>query len=662
MRRVIDKRKKFKALSRGTIEFLYPENAKVFAFIRRYKEEVILGVINLSRFSQAVELNLPEFRGCMPEEVFSYNKFPKIRDSKYMLTLSPHSHFWLLLKKDAVAVKEKQKFQFNADKSWEEILEPSNIERFTRDILPDYLYKSRWFGGKSKTIQSIRIADDFSLKLQQDVIRMLSLDVKNTDGTNSIYLLPVTFGKNEAIAQLMKDSPQAVVTHIRVGNGEGAIYDAVYDRNFHHYLFALIASNKSIRQNAGQLTGSHGKKYKETELKRDLKVHSEVLRAEQSNTSIVFDNKYFLKIFRKLDEGVNPDTEIVKYLTEERRFNHVPSFVGSIELRRARKEPVVLSLMQECVMNEGNAWSFTFDQLKGFYDSVTSKKTRDNRPSQLPKSLLDVHINDIPLSVKEHIGSFYLEMIRLLGQRTAEMHLEFASGNDNPNFAPEKFSTLYQRSVFQSMRVLTNKVMQDLKKNKSKLVGKEKKYAESLVSNEKNIIGYLKKMTQKKFSAQKIRIHGDYHLGQVLFTGKDFVIIDFEGEPARPLSERRLKRSALRDLAGMIRSFHYAAYGALYLNTSVLHEHIQGLEPWAEQWYGYVSGVFLESYLKTIGNANIVPADKDDFEILLKIFLLEKAVYELGYELNNRPDWVAIPLKGIKNILAVTKLEKEAAL
>lgn len=655
MRRVIDKRKKFKAFGRGSIEFLFPDNPKVLAFIRQYKEEVILVVINLSRFSQAVELNLPNYKGWTPEEIFSFNKFPKIKDANYPLTLSPHSHFWLSLKKEAYNTHlggEKELVHFTLNKSWEEILSVKHVEKFTRDVLPGYLHKCRWFGGKSKIIQGIKIVNDFPLTIEKSIVRLISFDVKYADGLNSVYLLPLAFGKKEETRQLIKNNPQSVVALINVNGAEGVLYDGVYNHGFHRFLFSLIGKNKRLKQPFGELVGYPGKKHKSELINYDSDITTEVLKAEQSNTSIIIDNKYFLKIFRKLEEGLNPDTEIIRYLTEERNFSHVPSFAGAIEYRRPKKEPIVLCLLQECVANQGNAWTFTFDQLKGFYDRVTSRKNEGDKALKLPGSFLDVKMEKIPADIKEYIGVFYLEMAKLLGERTAQMHLEFSSDYSNPNFSPEKFSTLYQRSVYQSMRGLTNKVFKDLEKNLSKLKKGSQQDARFLLRMQKEINGCLKRITQKKYSALKIRIHGDYHLGQVLYTGKDFMIIDFEGEPARTLSERRLKRSVLRDLAGMIRSFHYAAYGALYLNTSVLSEDVKRLEGWADQWYYYVCGIFLDSYLKTLGEANLVPKEAKDIEILLEIFLLEKAVYELGYELNNRPEWVSIPLKGIRHILA----------
>jgi maltose alpha-D-glucosyltransferase/alpha-amylase len=242
-------------------------------------------------------------------------------------------------------------------------------------------------------------------------------------------------------------------------------------------------------------------------------------------------------------------------------------------------------------------------------------------------------------------------MISLLGERTGQLHMALSSRTDDPSFAPEPFTMLYQRSVYQSMRNLTSRVMQLLRTNIKRLPEDVRKEASRMLDSEQAILHVFQKIMERKISSLKIRYHGDYHLGQVLFTGNDFVIIDFEGEPARSLTERRLKRSPVRDLAGMVRSFHYAAYSVFLKHASVRPEDVGLLEPWIHLWYTCVSGIFLDAYRRTVGKASLVPAERTGMETLFDAFVLEKAVYETGYELNNRPDWVIIPLRGITHIL-----------
>jgi maltose alpha-D-glucosyltransferase/alpha-amylase len=246
-------------------------------------------------------------------------------------------------------------------------------------------------------------------------------------------------------------------------------------------------------------------------------------------------------------------------------------------------------------------------------------------------------------------------MARLIGKRTGEMHLALAAEPDDHRFSPEPFSLLYQRSLYHSMRTLTRRVFDLLNRNLSGMSPNIRSKATVVAPLEKEIIAHFSRLFSKKIPSVKIRVHGDYHLGQVLFTGNDFVIIDFEGEPARSIGERRLKRSPLRDVAGMIRSFHYPAYSILYGTKTFSPEEIAVLEPWAECWYKFVASAFLRTYLETVKNASFIPSKDEDLELLLNAYLLEKAIYEVAYELNNRPDWVTIPLKGIADLMGVAQ-------
>jgi len=378
---------------------------------------------------------------------------------------------------------------------------------------------------------------------------------------------------------------------------------------------------------------------------------SQVLKAEQSNTSIVYEDRYYLKLIRNLKEGLHPDREIVQALTEKVRFPSIPPFGGAIEYRRPGAEPATVALVQGYVHCQGDSWSYTLDTIGRYFEQVLSRiKETGEKPPAWP-SFLNMEVVSLPPLFAELIEGHYLEMVTLLGRRTGEMHLALFSLPGEPDFAPEPFSMLYQRSVYQSMRGLTRQVFELLRRNEKTLPKEAKARAEEVLSLETKVLDQFKTVLDRKFSAMKIRTHGDYHLGQVLFTGKDFVITDFEGEPARPVSERRIKRSPLRDVAGMIRSFHYAAFSGLLREGSTRREDVPVLDPWADLWYQYVSGVFLNSYLNTAHDASFLPGKREEIVVMLKAFLLEKAVYEVGYELNNRPEWVIIPLRGITDLV-----------
>ncbi len=385
---------------------------------------------------------------------------------------------------------------------------------------------------------------------------------------------------------------------------------------------------------------------------KGIPLNSQRVKAEQSNTSILYEDKFYLKLFRNLKEGINPDQEMTKFLTEKARFQYVPPFAGSIEYRRPGFEPITLGLLQGFISNQGDAWTYTQDAIGRYFEKVLSRAREIQEAPKVPVSLFDIDLYQVPPLFQELIEGHYLEMTALLGKRTGEMHNALISVPEEEDFSPEPFSMLYQRSVFQSMRTLVNRVWQSLRNNIKNLPESLQEEASFILQSDRKILGSLQKFTSNKFSAMRIRIHGDYHLGQVLYTGKDFVIIDFEGEPARELTERRLKHSPLKDVAGMVRSFNYAAYTALVKGTSnVRPEDRPLLRQWAGLWYQCVSGLFLRSYLDAVRNASFMPAKKEELGIMLKAYLFEKVVYELGYELNSRPDWVNIPMRGIRDLM-----------
>jgi maltose alpha-D-glucosyltransferase/alpha-amylase len=382
-------------------------------------------------------------------------------------------------------------------------------------------------------------------------------------------------------------------------------------------------------------------------------LESQVLKAEQSNTSLLYGDKLYLKFYRRLDEGSNPDLEIGKFLTEEVAFSRVPPFAGSIEYRKPGAQPIVIGILQGYVPNEGDAWRYTIDATGRYFERVLSIRNETPVAPKAPSSILQLAYQEIPPFVQELIGGVHLEMAALLGKRTAELHLALSSNKEDPNFAPEPYTMLFQRSLYQSMQSRARQVLTLLRKSLSRFPREVGEKGQEVLNLDKQIMERFKLIYQKKISTMKIRIHGDYHLGQVLYTGNDFFIIDFEGEPARPLSERRLKHSPFRDVVGMVRSFHYKAYTTLITQAWVRPEDVPVLEPWADLWFKYISATFLRSYLDTAKGAPFVPEDRQEVEILMNVFLLDKALYEMAYELNNRPDWVLLPLKGIKDLLEV---------
>ena len=647
MKRVIGMRKKFRAFGRGDINFLSPANAKIIAYTRTYEEEDILVLANLSRFSQAAELDLEAYEGYTPVEVFSHNKFPKVTQQPYLFTMAPHGYYWFLLEKEKNHLEDVNETQELVVEDWNHLFTTKTRSKLENKILPPYLNSCRWFGGKSRVIQNLSIINHINIPVKDIQATLITIEINYNDGLPEVYQLPLAFATHKQ-KDVLRDMPKkGTIARFVLKEEEGILFDAVYSEEFRNVLFKNIRKGRKLHNNSGNLVFYHSPG---SNSMGKGTVHSKILNAEQSNTSLIYDNKYFLKLYRKLDNTINPDLEITRYLSEKTDYQNAPKFVGAIEYNPDHKNIIVLGMMQDLIPNQGDAWDYTKDSLERYFENVVT--TKDKKPEKAAGKLTQsLNYEMLPEILKDLIGVVFPERVHLLGERTAEMHLALAAHPEEKNFEHEPFSLHYQRSLFSSLQSLTRSSFQNLQKNLKNLPPWLEKEAIEVLEMKSDVLKCFKRVYVHKIPIMKIRTHGDYHLGQVLWTGKDFVIIDFEGEPARTFSERRLKRSPLRDVAGMIRSFHYAAYSSI-MEPEFTQQRKEGhLEEWAEVWYFHVTRLFLEGYLKKVGESNFIPEKQEDFNILMETFLLEKAVYELNYELNNRPDWLLIPLRGIKSII-----------
>lgn len=641
-RRIIAIRRKFKAFGAGTIEFLLPDNPKLLVFVREYENEKILVIANLSRFTEAVEIDLSRWAGCTPVEVFSQNKFPRIKQEPYFFTFGPHNCCWFSLEAEAAQTHSGEAFSalvIEMEPRWEIVLAGLRRPYFEEIVLPAYLKSCRWFGGKAHILRSARVLETVPMSAAgREAGHLAFVQANYVDIPAEIYLLPMQIASGDEAKRVESTAPQAVIARLHSEGLEHLLFDAVQDSAFREGLLEIIIGRGSLPVASSTIVGIPGRPLEESPLgKGEVALPSRTLKVEQSNTSIIYGDQYFLKLYRKLDEGVNPDAELICFLSEKKKFEHVPMFAGAIELMRRGAQPRVLGLLVGLVPNAGDAWSYTLDALGRYYERVLAGKP-------------GADAND-PAVLAELIGGAYPERVRQLAQRTAEMHLALASETGDPEFAPEPFTGLSLRSLYQSMRSTTKRMTHVLKKKLASIPESHREEAAAMIKLEGEIMKRQARVMQGKVRAAKIRVHGDYHLGQVLNTGKDFVITDFEGEPARPLSERKMKRSAMRDVAGMLRSFHYAIYSALSQQPALRPEDAEYLKPWAEAWAAWAMELFLATYRETARGACFLPEEEDVFRAMLEAHLLEKAAYEVVYELNNRPDWVTIPMQGIRKIL-----------
>ncbi len=655
MKRLIAMRKRYKAFGRGTMEFLFPDNHRVLAFIRRYQDETILVVANLSRFVQHAGIDLAAFKGTAPIELFGRTTFPAIGESPYPLTIGGHSFYWFVLAAKGSAVMDRRR-KLETTNSWINVFSGKNRSAL-EETLMTYLPARRWFRGKSRAIKSTAFVETAPVAQERAEWCIAQVLVEYTEEEPEIYLLPLAFAWADRADQVRQTADASILAELDVKTGDkvrhGVIYDAVLDREFCAILFDMIVRKKQLRGTGGDISGVPYRAAKDL-LLNGVPLEVSSVRAEQTNSSIVYGDKFILKLFRRLEDGINPDVEIGRFLTERAGFAASPSVAGEIEYRPRDRRQFSMGILQEYVPNEGDAWRHTLDALSQYFDRAIMRQPSDPGGPPRGKALVDLLFDPgMPAPATDLIGPYY-EHVKLLGRRTAELHVALASESEDPDFAPEPFSLLYQRSLYQSMRNHAGQMFLLLRKRLKTLSGDVLNDALKVVDREQQIMTRFRSVVSRKIAAKRTRNHGDFHLGQVLYTGKDYVIIDFEGEPARPLTERRIKRSAVRDVAGMLRSFHYAAYTSLFGHlgsANVRPEDMAALEPWARLWNVWVGSAFLKSYLEHAAPAGFLPANGEELKILLNVYLLEKALYELGYELNNRPDWLRIPLLGVLQLL-----------
>ncbi len=521
------------------------------------------------------------------------------------------------------------------------------------EALPDFLAKQRWFGGKARQIQSTEIIEVVSLPGCASPAYIVFVLVKYTEGQRETYALPV-LSVQENWENLPKTSERpAPMLRAQGEEGEVVFCDALWDRAFALYLLNMVESGLEIPGQAGSIVSLRTSVFQRLRGPSGSSLNPALMRAEQSNTSIAYGDRLILKFFRRLEEGTNPDLEIGTFLTEKASFAHIPPMAGAIEFRRPAAQPITLAFAQGFVANQGDAWKHTLRALQDYFGRIPEQASQPDDRLAAGLTLLEISRTPPPARVREQLGA-YMDDARLLGQRTAELHLALASNTEDLDFAPEPFSQGFQEALSEAMQNLAKRVLQLLGNRLSDIPVETRQSARAVLEREAEIRDRFRSVADRKISAMRTRLHGDYHLGQVLFTGSDFVIIDFEGEPARSLSERRAKRSPLQDVAGMLRSFHYAAYTGFRQEASggrLGSDRVGVLEAWAQFWYEWTSACFLNSYLVAAGRTPFIPQSDQELSLLLNAFLLEKAVYELGYELNNRPDWVRLPLQGILDLL-----------
>ncbi|HEU4672294.1 MAG TPA: maltose alpha-D-glucosyltransferase [Candidatus Limnocylindrales bacterium] len=658
MKRLIALRKRHPAFGRGSIEFLHPANRRVLAFIRRHEGESILVVANLSRFVQYVELDLSADEGRLPVEMFGRSEFPPVRGATYPLTLGPHAFLWFeLTEPPAAATVEAAPTELPSLAPVRDITALGGHGAAARlaTVLAGWLPSRRWFRAKARRVRGVEVSDVLPLTAGPRPAAVLVVTVDYAQGEPETYLVPVAILPEADARAIDAEAPDALIARFAGGSAEGdaMLVDGMRVPAVAEALLETIGRKRRIRGRRGELTGHVTKAYPRLRGRSNEPLPAATSRAEQSNTSVVLGERLMLKLYRRVEPGISPDVEIGELLTE-RGYTHTPPVAGALDYRFPNGERGSAGILMEFVPNEGDEWTAALGDVASFLErSVALPDPAPAVPGTVA-GLLELATEELPSEVHEQIGP-YLATAALLGTRIGELHATLARPSSDSAVAPEPYSTMYARSVLQSMRGRLQANLRLLEQSLGRLPDETAILARRVLDGGTELERRFGRIAGKPVGGQRIRVHGDLHLGQILSTGRDVLIIDFEGEPARSIGERRLKRSALRDLAGMLRSFDYAASGSTIPADSpagVREEDRATVEAWARYWTSWVSAAFLRAYRTATAGAPFLPPSDTDWADLLEAYVLDKALYELDYELNNRPDWLAIPLEGILRLLA----------
>ncbi len=649
MRNMIALRKLFRVFGRGTMEFLHPSNRKVLAYLRSYENEKILCLANLSRFAQPIELDLSRFEGMVPIEMLGYVEFPQIRKTPYPLTLGPYGHLWFELQPAYVPnvlgvapVSEGE--QGLAFSDWEDIMTGTERAELDRKI-PAFLVRQRWFGGKARTIDTASVRAWAAIG-DLDAALIL-VDVHYTDGASDIYSMPLVRLDAERIQAISEKHPEVVFA--RCQDGHGSICDATFDDRFCQWLLTAIEREERFDFSAGFLRATAGQFYPELRGDKSVPLTAQRSSAEQSNTSIRYGGNLILKLFRHIEVGPNPDCEITRYLGEQQGLKNIPKFGGMIFFQSDGGEVATLGMLQELIDNQGDGWAWTLEELSRYFENCTTSQVPPDLLASSQLSIVALADQGLSAEASDAIG-IYLDAAAHLARRTAEMHVALAAETDDEDFAPKPLSGTDLANLSRGLRERAGEAIRELKSGLGRLPDDVADLAGSLLAHRRSLLTHLDGLETLTVRLLKTRVHGDFHLGQVLRVKNDFVLLDFEGEPARPLSERRGMHSPLKDVAGMLRSFSYAAHAAFMAHAARRPQSAASLEPWAILWERCVSAVFLNAYRAATKGTRILPEDSATLAHLLDAFLMDKALYELSYELGNRPTWVRIPLLGILSL------------
>lgn len=634
-RRVIAKRKKYKAFGRGSLRFVNTSNPKVLAFVREYEDEAILVIVNLSRYSQYVELYLHEFAGAIPIEAFSRNEFPVITDTPWSFSLQFKNYFWFELQKPEKHVDTKPDTKDLLEISstqWQILQHP--LQDKIRILLKEFIINSSWYRGNVKKLRDINLVDIFPITTHKSLSYVFLIEMDQIGDEKEVFLMPVSIAVNNRMEDICNRHPESIITNVSYDGEDAVLYDAVQDENLLHEIFDVIRKRSKIKGRQGEIEGSSGSRLRKLDPSL-YPLKPQVVAYRPSNTSIVLGDKYFFKIYRNPREGENPDVEITKNLTRHTPYDQIAPYVGRLDYKRTGFEDTSIALLSDFIPNTDSAWKMVQTSIEDFFDKVLSEKNQDIKVNQI----IDEQIEDL-------IGTFFLEMATLMGKRTAQMHHSLSTVTQVKGFEPEPFSLLYQKSLYQAMRTFVKRSFSWVENHKENVEDDIWEKMKQLINEQDHFLTYIQSILEKgKIDTVKIRIHGNYKLDKLLFTGKDFVVTDFEGEVEYPISVRRLKHCPLKDVASMLVSFYFAINRGYFARKEFMPVNDNYLRPLMEKWYQAVSEAFLQGYKQEANKYALIPADETETNALLNLFVFEKSIQEIRKFAEHNPQYLIIPVK-----------------
>lgn len=639
-RRVINKRRKYKAFGRGTIRFVNTNNPKVLSFVREYEDETILVVVNLSRYSQHAELDLHEFAGAVPIELFSRNDFPPISSDPWPFSMQFKNYFWFELRKTGkvhIAGLPARNTLMLESSRWLQM--DQAMRNSMSKVLNAYIVKSRWFNGNENKLRDVRIVDVIAVEKETLPSWLFIIQFDLIDEEKDLYLMPVSVAVKEEASEIMERNPESVIVQASYDGKESVLYDGSFDPTLIIELFRIVSKKGRMKGLHGYIEGNSGNRLKKA-IGKEFFPKSQLIGHRTSNTLFNIGDRFYFKLYRKPKEGENPDVGINKNLTRHTQFRHMSTYMGRLDFKHPGFQPTSLGILLDMIPNVGDAWQFTQTAIEEFFDKVWSEKEMYAlaQPPAFPE-------------LEMVIGPFFLEMVELLGKRTLEMHLALMSVKEIEGFEPEAFSLLYQKSLYQSLRTLVKRTFLKAKNQLDGLDENCRERLQALINNEEKLFAYIRNILEKgKIEALKTRIHGNFKLDKLVFTGKDFVISDFEGEVEFPLSVRRLKFSPLKDVASMLSSFHYAVHKGYFNRKEFATANENFLRPMIDQWYKKVSDKYLAAYMNAASGKGLIPVSHEHSEKLLELFILEKAIREIQQFLDKEPSSLIIPLNALEKI------------